>query len=329
MADILKIIVILYMILLVPVMFGVLWDTYMRKKSFTAESFVRGWICMMGLFYCEAVPVILMKKSLSFLKYIWLLTVVVVAVLIILMCVRGKLTWNRDILQQNFRYILISMVLILCSVLFLKPNMRDDTVETVMEAYDTDTMYQYQPFTDDKYETMPNEKVYAPLDMYYAVISEMVGAHPAIVVKCLIPFSFLNVFLLVHIMWANVLFQKSARYRKIFLFFIGCIYFIPIISTNMELMAVWRNCWRGEVLLGTTILPLVCYDVYTMMISLLNQWSKKKCIRYVVNLIITAIAAQLAYIKGMAFSCIIIIAGFLILIVRRCHDKYATNAKDY
>lgn len=329
MADILKIIAILYMILLVPAIFGVLWNTYMRKKSFTAESFVRGWTCMMGLFYCEAVPVILWKMSLSSLKYIWLITVVVITVLIIFGLIKGKLEVNKWGLRKNWGYMLISGMLILCSILFFKPDVNDDTVETVMEAYGTDTMYQYQPFTDDKYETIPEKKAYAPLEMYYAVLSGLVGAHPAIVVKILIPFAFLSVFILVYVMWAKILFQKNAKFRKIFLFFVGCIYFLPVISRNMELMAVWRNCWKGEVLLGTTILPLVCYDVYGMMISLLNQWSRKKCIRYAVNLTITVITAQLAYIKGMAFSSIIIIAGTLIIIARRFCDKYVASAKEH
>lgn len=329
MIDILKVFAILYMILLVPFIFGVVWDVYVTRKQLRVETFVRGWILMMALFFCEAVPMILWKVSLSVLKNVWFVTVMAVTMVVVVMFLRGKVHWKleKSERKKGWKYILVSSILILCSILFLKPDVDDSTVETVMEAYNTDTMYQYQPFTDDKYDNLPKEKVYSPIEMYYAVLANTVNAHPAIVVKLLVPFSFLNVFILVYVMWSRALFFKNKRFRNIFLFFVGCIYFLPIISTNMNLLAVWQNCWKGEVLLGTTVFPLICYDVYRMMASLSEQWKRDKCIQYGVELIVSVIVAQLLYAQGIAFSCIIIISSFMVIAVRRCYEKYVANVK--
>lgn len=329
MIDILKIIVILYMILVVPVMTGVLWDTCITRRVFSMETFVRGWFCMMALFLCEAVPMIMGRASLSALKNVWLFTVIIITLSNIVMLFRGKVEPAKLLRIINRKYVVIAGVLVLCSVLFLKPDMDDSTVETVMEAYSTDTMYQYQPYTDDEYSTIPKENVSAPIEMYYAVLADMVGAHPAIVVRLLIPIAFLNVFMLVQIMWARLLFGKNSRFRRIFLLFVGLIYFLPVISTNMEYLEIWQNCWKGEVMLGTTVLPLVCYDVYCLIVSLSEQWDRKKYIGYGRKLLISAMAGQLLYVKGMALSLIIVSSGVLIIVVRRWYEKYVANDKQH
>lgn len=324
MMDFLKIFVILYMILPVPLMFGILWHTYIAKEPLGIRTFVHGWLCMMALFFCEAVPLVLWKKPLSYLKNAWLVTIIIVTLIVVGKLLWGKLRWKpgKGTVKKNWKYIVLSAGMIVGSILFLQPATDDSTVEIAVEAYVTDTMYQYQPYTDEVYEQMPEDKIYSPAEMYYTVLADMVNAHPAVVVKLLIPVSFLTVFILVYVMWAKVLFKKNPKFRKIFLFFAGCIYVMPIISTNMSMLGIWKNCWKGEVLLGTTILPLVSLYVYEMMSELSEQFDRKKCIKYGVNLAIAAMAAQLFYVKGFLFSCMIIIAGGIIIGIRKFLDRY-------
>lgn len=327
MMDILKFIIILYSILLIPLMLGTLWQKYIVKRHFGIATLVQGWLCMMALFYCEAVPMVLFRRTLSELKNIWVVTMLVITVLFLISFLHTRDQWRniRDIFCEKWKYAVIPILLILCSIFFLKPEIQDDTLEIVMETVSTNTMYQYQPYTDQAYEELPENKVYAPLEMYDAVLADMVNANPAIVVKIMLPIGFLPIFMLTYVMWAKSLFQKNRKLQRIFLFFTGVMFFLPIISTNMVMFSVWQNCWKGEVLLTTTVLPLVCSNVYNMIVELSQQWNKKKCIEYVLKLLIVSLTAQLTYAKGMLFSCSIILSGILIIVARRCQQKYAAN----
>lgn len=327
MIDILKIVTILYMILPVPAMLGVLWQRYIVKQHFGIATFVQGWLCMMALFYCEAVPMVMFKSSLTKLKYIWLVTVLIITVLFLLVLLRTRKKWKmeKEKSRKNSKNVVILFLMIMFSIFFLKPQIQDDTVEVVMESYMTDTMYQYQPYTGEEYQELPKEKEYSPIEMYYAVLANMVNAHPAIVVKVLIPMGFLPIVVFTYIMWARRLFGENKKNQRVFLLFVGMIFLLPVISTNMEMFGVWKNCWRGEVLLATTVLPLVCLRVYNMIRELSQQCNKRMCIEYGSKLLIVSVTAQLTYAKGMLFSCIIILSGILIVVARRCQQKYAAN----
>ena len=327
MFDILKIVVILYMILLVPLMLGILWQRYIVKRNFGIATFVQGWLCMMALFYCETVPMVLSKSSLTKLKNTWLVTVIIINVFffVIFLCTRKEWKLEKEDSRKSGRNVVILFLMIICSIFFLKPQTQDDTVEVVMESYMTDNLYQYQPYTEEVYQELPKEKAYSPIEMYYAVLANMVNAHPAIVVKVLIPIGFLPIFVFTYVMWARRLFRKNKKLQRVFLFLVGIIFLLPVISTNMTMLSVWQNCWRGEVLLATTVLPLVCSYVYNMIGELLQQWNKRTCIEYALKLFIVSLTAQLTYAMGMLFSCIIILSGILIIVARRCQQKYAAN----
>lgn len=329
MFGILKIIIILYLILLVPLMLGILWQRYVTKQRLEISVFVQGWLCMMALFYCEAVPMILFKMSLTNLKNIWLATAIIITILFLMTFFRTREEWKAEKKERKIgRGILVMFLVVICSILFVKPQTYDDTIEVVMEAYMTDTMYQYQPYTGEMYLELPEEKAYSPIEMYYAVLSNMVNAHPAIVVKILIPMGFLVIFMFNYIMWAKILFEKNKKLQEIFLFFIGIIFLLPVISKKMEMFAIWQSCWRGEILLTTTVLPLECYYVYKMIDEVSHQCRRRNMMEHGGKLLIAAIVAQLVYPKGMFFSSIIILVGIVIIAARRFQEKYAANTNN-
>lgn len=308
-------------------MLGTLWQTYIVKRHLGMATLVQGWLCMMALFYCEAVPMVLFKKNLSELKNAWLVTMLVLTILYLLLCFRTKAQRRKvlNLFLKKWKCAIIPALLILCSILFIKPGIEDDTLEIVMETIATDTMYRYQPFTSEAYEELPREQAYAPLEMYYAVLFDIANTNPAIIVRIMIPMGFLPIVMIVYVLWARRLFPKNRKGQRFFLFFAGIISFLPVVSTDMSLLSIWQSCWRGEVLLATTVLPLVCSYVYLMFRELSQQWSAKTCAEYAMRLLVASLAAQLMDAKGMLYSCIIILSGGLILVVRRCQKRYAAS----
>ncbi|MCI5622047.1 MAG: DUF6077 domain-containing protein [Lachnospiraceae bacterium] len=329
MLDIIKIIIIFYMILVFPFLLGTLWQKYIVKRHLGIGTLVQGWLCMMALFYCESVPMILFRRSLSELKNIWLITTVVITILFLLLCF-GTRKQRRNMMNlffKKWKCAVIPVLLILCSILFLQPVREDDTLEIVMDAIASDTMYQHQPYTGERYEEVPQEQAFAPLEMYYAVLFEVANANPAIIVRILIPFGFLPICIITYVLWARRLFPKNPQGQRWFLIFAGIISLFPIVSTDMGLLRIWQSCWKGDVLLATTVLPLMCSYVYLMIRELSQQYSGRTCGEYALKLLVASLTAQLMDAKGMLYSCMIIISGVLILVVRRWQKKYAANPK--
>lgn len=325
----LKTIIILYTILLLPFVLGTLWQTYIVKRNLGMATLVQGWLGMMALFYCEAVPMVLLGRRLSELKNAWVITILVITLLYLVLCFRTRAQRRKIIhlFMKKWKCAIIPMLLILCSIFFLKPVTEDDTLEIVMEAIGTDTMYQRQPYTDQVYEEPPKEQVYAPLEMYYAVLFGIANTNPAIIVRIMISIGFLPIVMITYVLWAKRLFPKNPQGQRWFLIFAGIISLLPIFSTDMGLLRIWQCCWKGDVLLATTVLPLVCSYVYLMIRELSQQWSGRICGEYALKLLVASLTAQLMDAKGMLYSCMIIISGVLILVVRRWQKKYAANSK--
>lgn len=329
MIDAIKVLIALYAILLVPYMCGTIWKEYVMNIRQGIHVYLHGWIIMMAAFWIEAVPMILLKRPLANLTYAWFITALIVTVIFLINLFR-KRAWtkfDRDSVVTSLRNFVIPVIVICYAIFFVNPSIQDDTVETVMTAYTTNSMYRYEPYSESKYQELPSEKAWSPIEIFYAVVADIADAHPSTVVKLIVPIGFLLVAICVYLSWSKLLFGENKKQQKSFLVFIGCIYFLPTILSNMALLSVWRNCWQGETIMATIVLPMVCYYVYDIMIQFQKEWNREQGIFYGVNLLFVAIVAQLTMSKGMIFSGIIVFAGILVIVIRRCWEKYAAGNK--
>lgn len=322
MAQILGIIIMLYSLAVFPLVVAGLIRCYVKGSRTSMEYVVLGWTGALSVFAVEAIAVISSQGSLSNLKNLWLATMLVISV--------GSFWKNwalargmtikkvRTVLQGKWRIIAGMIVVTACTLLFVMPDLEDDTTEIVLESYVTDTMYKYQPYSEEEYKQIPAENHFSPIEMYYAVMARLSEFHPATVVKLVIPVFFLPIVVCVYLLWAKKIFPYDPKAQRLFLMLAGIVFLFAVFSERMKGISVLQNCWKGEILLGTVMLPLVCYYCLEIMENIYEQGIKKQLIaQYGIILTITSITSQLMYRNGFVFSGIVLATGIAIAEVRR------------
>ena len=87
------------------------------------------------------------------------------------------------------------IMIFMISVTFSMPSQKDDTPEIVNISIETDTMYQYQPYTQIPYDGINRDKAVSPAEMLYAVTGMITGLDSLTIIHVAIPFFFIPFFM--------------------------------------------------------------------------------------------------------------------------------------
>jgi hypothetical protein len=213
--------------------------------------------------------------------------------------------------------VFVSVLLIVLSILFLKP-IADDVVEHALTAVNTNTIFIYHPYTGEAHPEQLTDERRAPLAMLYAVASWAGKLPAATVVKVASPVFLLLLFCAAVWQMGRRLFVKQEKRIPVFFFLVLLVSSYPVYSAVDYLeAAIWTNSWNGSTLLNCVILPyLVIYGWgQPGAQGSAKAEEKQRLIRRIGGLlfwVVSALTAQLTYVRGAYY--VTLIAGLWLII---------------
>ena len=161
-------------------------------------------------------------------------------------------------------YFVVAAILILLQLVaasFLAHMDADDAfyVATATTSVHTDTVFSINPYTGYSYTRLPSRYVLSPFPIFLAVISSLVGLHPAIVAHVIFPVVFIFMAYLVLYQYAKRWFPEDEHARGIFMIFCAVLIWFSAYSVyNSENFQMIR-IWQGKACLASVFLPLLLY----------------------------------------------------------------------
>ena len=325
--------VILYLFAIVPGIFGLAWNCTIKKENeyFWAD----GMFAMMALFALIAIPMVNRKSTPEELAKIWLVAVSVIVGIVLLLC--NKRLWEQ--VKKEFGKVKqltktekllcgVMMLLVLGSILWVKPMAADETVSVVQTALDTNTMYEYHPYSGEVYAQGSENGKESPIEMLYAVVCSITGMNPAILIQFVVPFSLQICFFSVYREIGELLFGEERRKRNYFLFFVILLHLTPLYIDGQSLLGgVFRNAWNGETLLGCMVLP----GVFRILLRLMKESkadvadkSEKvsSILKEICHIIVMLLVARLVYPRGGYYVILMLLLCGATIIVREGYRRY-------
>lgn len=310
--------IIIYEFLLLPVWLGTLWHRKKEKAGF-CRIYTEGMVTLFSIFYVMAAFAGIHEMKLSVLTMWWQITLVISVAAMIFFCIiqRKKIKTQCFELKKHCLYmagkmrgfITFLIVILLFSVTFTMPSGKDDTPEIVNIAVSTDTIYQYQPYTQIAYGGVNMDKAASPVEMLYAVNANITGIEPVVLVHTILPAFLLIYFFGVCWQVGSYFFPGSLEKRELFVIFVTIFYTTAWSTDTALVLGILQNPWNGVSLAIGCGLPMVLIQGFRIM----NYFFKKRKVPWqeLLKTVFMATAVQLMISKGY-FVCVLILSGCLV-----------------
>lgn len=324
----LQIVIAIYSLGIMPFLFGMMW-TKKGAPIGLARTYVTGFVSIWAIFYVLAVPMIVMEMPLSALAQTWSIVMIVVPVLWVVQLIARRKAYvnqikqymkNIDMIKRCLPFVVVfAVVFVVVSVGFIIPSPEDDVPETVAITLDTDTMYQQQPYTKLPYGE-PELKIYAPIDMFYAVNADITNIEVPIFVHIVLPVFLLCFFYAVTWEVGSYFFKEKIDDRGLFSVFAMILYTVCMCTNRTVSFGVFQNIWNGATMLCCCMLPLVA--VCGLRLLDMVERKEKLDLQMIIVGILTIIAAQLMLTKGALLSVLSLMCCVGIYIVRKGWERF-------
>lgn len=315
---------------ILPILLGIAFNrVFFVKKYELSDVYVKGYLILFATFAAEAVLLIFMEKTLSFLSMTWLITVIVLGIIaLVISACRLKKMCNvvhetiSGLFTERKKWIsfVVAVLLMVFCIAFVKP-LGDSTVEYASAALQTDRIYVYHPYVvDEQYPQAAN--CYAPFEMFYAAMASWTQIPVVVIVKWIVPLFLIPLFYAAVCQWAEILFHDTKK-KYWFYLAIMVMYTVPIYAGNDYLpWAILINSWNGLTLLNSIFLPslvLYCYGLYKKCQERRNKLSD------ILLIFALVVDSQLMNIRGGIFATCIILIWIVIFFISRVVSRYDTN----
>lgn len=229
-------------------------------------NLLAGYLMMFSFAEILALAAIWAKLPLHVLKYSLAAVMASAAVLGIVLALvkQNGFTGNGEKTGKMSFYFVVAAILILLQLVaasFLAHMDADDAfyVATATTSVHTDTVFSINPYTGYSYTRLPSRYVLSPFPIFLAVISSLVGLHPAIVAHVIFPVVFIFMAYLVLYQYAKRWFPEDEHARGIFMIFCAVLIWFSAYSVyNSENFQMIR-IWQGKACLASVFLPLLLY----------------------------------------------------------------------
>ena len=222
------------------------------KKSSMGMNLLAGYLMMFSFAEILALAAIWAKLPLHVLKYSLAAVMASAAVLGIVLALvkRNGFTGNGEKTGKMSFYFVVAAILILLQLVaasFLAHMDADDAfyVATATTSVHTDTVFSINPYTGYSYTRLPSRYVLSPFPIFLAVISSLVGLHPAIVAHVIFPVVFIFMAYLVLYQYAKRWFPEDEHARGIFMIFCAVLIWFSAYSVynseNFQMIRIWQG----------------------------------------------------------------------------------------
>lgn len=289
--------------LLVPMLVGTLYNTIIKKNEICLVSnWCNGFIIILGLFELFVLPCIFLKVSLNTLTFLFV-------ILLMGLCIIS--VWlNRD----NFKTMIQNgicfpkkipwCVIVALTIIGYQGYMyvtcmhldADDAfyVATSVVAVDTNSVFAYNPYTGDLYETLPSRYVLSPFPIFTAFLSNLFGIHATILAHTVLPVVYLLLAYAVVYLIGRKLFKDSEKATLMTaVAAIIAMYFSTSIYTQSSFMLY--RIWQGKAVLAAVLLPYIFYLGYRIASE---RWSSKDWIIVFFTMLACCLVSSMGIMLG-------------------------------
>lgn len=309
-----NILLIVLWFLLVPILIGSLFTKYMKTdKNSIALSLICGYAGMFTIFEIVMLPMIYLKATFEIL--VWILgglLLIISAVSCILNATRVKKVWKNffwEFPRQHFT-LYLAIFIIVFQVLVCTISMHldyDDAfyVGTSSTTIQTNSLYQYDPYTGNAYQEFPARYVLSPYPIYISMMSKLILMHPATVAHTVMPAIFIPlVYSLIALIGKKIL-PDNKKAFGIFMLIVAVVQIFSYYSVYTASTFILLRIWQGKALLANLFLPGIFYFVIRTM------GDKGKSVEWIV---LFCMVSASAFVSSMGIMLAPIMMGILSLI---------------
>ncbi len=272
----------LYVVLLaIPFMIGMLYNKIVKQEiTGILSNWVSGFVLCMGMFQILVLPGIILKGSLTILVWIYAIACIAACVFAIVLTKKELLlipetikAWIKQTPWQAIFVLLIVGFQMYMYVAYMHVD-QDDAfyVATSVIAVDTDTVFQFNPYSGDLYEALPKRYVLSPFPIWTAMLSKISGIHAAMLAHTFLPPLYLLLSYGVYALIGGELFRGKRKSNALFLVYIGLLSIYMYTTDNTQAAFMLMRIWQGKAFLAAMLLPFVFYLGYKM---IADNWEKR------------------------------------------------------
>jgi hypothetical protein len=328
----LQILITLYELGILPLAIGSI-ITFLWKKTINPFSYLLGYLIMMGVFLVLAVPMICLRLSLADIILVWKVFSAGMAVVlfVFLVCNFPALwKWATELVQrlkswevERSLIIVICLVIMLGAVVWVMPSQEDDTAEIAAITVETGTIYEYQPYTMEKYSSFPNEKVFSPIEIFYVVNADISGIQITEFIHMLLPLFMIPVVFAVYWHVGEYFWPGQERKKEMFVAFIAVFYSIAVCSVKSLMVGVIQNVWNGTSFAAGCIFPLVMIESFWLLDKV--EQRKKGKLPHVLMLLLCILTGQLLLSDAYMVSGVVILCSIVGKMTKRWLIRERSN----
>lgn len=173
-----------------------------------------------------------------------------------------KALWQKKTIKWSvfLPALILIMIQICVAVLYMHID-QDDAffVATAVTSVETDTLFQYSPYTGNVLGGLPARYVFSPFFLLYGFFGKIFQLPPAVVAHTVMPALLIGLCYCVYWIWAARLFPKNRTNQAIFLFFVCLINMWGYYSVYSSSTFLLIRIWQGKAVLASTLLPFLFY----------------------------------------------------------------------
>lgn len=335
-----QIIIIAYLFLVVPFLFGILETVIFRNsQKMLSEILINGYLFMLAVFCVISVIAVRLQWTLQDLTKIWMIFAGIVSVTVFSLGFKQmksfvtevQMYWYKEaktenvIVKSRYRILVILVVMLGVSVLLPGQSSEDCTLEIVDITVATNEMYQHDPYSGEVSNTAMGEHAYSAIEMLYAVGASLTGIEIPLMLYYLIPACILIYFYMGIWNLGNQLMDKEEKVIW-FALFVAVIYWMTGYSERQSLLTgIYLNSWNGLTILSCMVMPVTFGYCMKWM-----KEAKEGCIlinlmEIVFRIVIFVLAGQLTNAKGGFYIGLMLFVAFSVIGVRKGYDYVITS----
>lgn len=300
---------------MIPFLIGDLYHSYTKEHATVASNWCAGFIVVLGLLQVLALPCIFLKTSLDLVTGLYCLILVAGCVYSVILNHKNYRFDFKKLVIYVYKYPwqIAVMVLVVAFQMYkyiaYKHVDADDSffVGLAVTAVDTNTLFEYSPYTGELYEVLMTRYVFSPFFIFSAILSNVFGIHAAVLYHTVLPPIYLLLAYTVVGLLGCELYDKNIRKVATLVAVTGIItmYFSTSIYTQSSFMLL--RIWQGKAFLAAVLLPFVFYLGYKLFT---DRWTDESWIVVMFTMLACCLASSMGIMLGaIAFGIIGIICA--------------------
>ena len=308
----------------IPFLIGMLFNKIATERTQDIVlNYVNGFVLCLGLLQVLVLPCIMLDISLTALTFVYVGILIGVSIVSVVKNrndfpeVKAQMIETIKKLPWYMIFVIAFMAFQCYMYIAYSHTDYDDSfyVASAVAAVDTDTVFQIDPYTGDRFVTYPMRYVLSPFSIFTAILSKVFGVHATILSHTVLPPLYLSLTYGVYWLLGDKFFKGKKEQNAKFLFFAMLISTLLSTTKYTQGSFMLLRIWQGKAFLASFLIPYVFYLEYKL---LLNDWKKKEWTLVLFAMLASCLVSSMGIILG---AIMVGIMGILYALVNKNPKK--------